>query len=529
MPLNTNIAMSGQPVQIANPMEMYGKMASIQNAQNQNALAQYQLGSAQRAERSQNVLADAYAQATDPATGKIDYNKLTGLVAAGGGGAQLPGIQKSRLEYETAQTTQQKAQSDLLDAKLKQSRSFLDTIDLANPNAPAQYLAWHEANHKDPIIGAALAARGVSADQARQSIEAAIAKGPAAFANLVKQSMLGTEKFMEMNKPITVSPSGSLVGPSGNVIFTAPAAPAAPTDIAKLIKERDALPKGDPNRALYDKEIANRSAVAENARKRLEFDQNKFNWEKANPGFELKEADDGSVVGVNKRTLQAFPVTIGGGAAPAAAPAAGGTGMPSARVPAPQASLAGATPTAGKPLMGKGQAMTETQSNAATFGGAMMQAQSTINQLEKTGTVTNAVVPGLLTGLAKLVPLGVGENLGNVIQSTFNADPTGLIGPNANQQRLAQAQLAFSIAYLRKTSGAAFGATEVSNTIQEYFPVIGDSDQVIAQKAAARKRAIDGMRISTNAEGKKYIDSFKGGDTPAAGVDTSNPLLQTPR
>ena len=203
MPLNTNIAMSGQPVQIANPMEMYGKMASIQNAQNQNALAQYQLGAAQRTEKSQNVLADAYAQATDPATGKIDYNKLTSLVAAGGGGAQLPGIQKSRLEYETAQTTQQKAQSDLLDAKLKQSRGFLDTIDPTDPTAPARYLAWHEANHKDPIIGAALTARGVSADQARQNIEAAIAKGPAAFAQLLNQSKLGTEKFMEMNKPTT--------------------------------------------------------------------------------------------------------------------------------------------------------------------------------------------------------------------------------------------------------------------------------------------------------------------------------------
>jgi len=290
----------------------------------------------------------------------------------------------------------------------------------------------------------------------------------------------------------------------------------------------------------YGLPVAGMAAIAKtetfadkNARQRLAFDQNKFNWEKANPGFEIREADDGSVVGVNKRTLQAFPVTLGGGpaptAAPAAVPAVGGAGMPGARVPAaqaPQAPLAGATPTAGKPLMGKGQAMTETQSNAATFGGAMMQAQTTIDQLEKTKTVTNAVVPGLLTGLAKLVPLGVGENLGNVIQSTFNADPTGLIGPNADQQRLAQAQLSFSIAYLRKTSGAAFGATEVSNTIQEYFPVIGDSKQVIAQKAAARKRAIDGMKISTNAEGKKYIDSFKGGDTPAAGVDTSNPLLR---
>lgn len=207
--VNPNIALGIQPVQLADPMAQYGKIAAIQSAQNQNALAQYQLGTAQRAEKTQNALAEAYAQSVDPATGKIDYNKLTSLVAGGGAGAQLPAIQKSRLEYETAQTTQQKAQSDLLDAKLKQSRGFLDTIDPADPTAPAKYLAWHEANHKDPIIGAALTARGVSAEQARQSIEAAIAKGPAAFAQMVAQSKLGTEKFMEMNKPTTsVGPTG---------------------------------------------------------------------------------------------------------------------------------------------------------------------------------------------------------------------------------------------------------------------------------------------------------------------------------
>ena len=203
MALDPSIAMGYKGIELANPLAQYGQVAAIQNAQNQNALAQFQLGSARRTEQSQNLLADAYSQSTDPATGKIDYNKLTSLVAGGGGGAQIPAIQKSRLEFETAQTAQQKAQSDLLDAKLKQSRGFLDTLDPNDPTAPARYLAWHEANHKDPIIGAALTARGVSAEQARQSIEAAIAKGPAAFASLLNQSKLGTEKFMELNKPTT--------------------------------------------------------------------------------------------------------------------------------------------------------------------------------------------------------------------------------------------------------------------------------------------------------------------------------------
>jgi hypothetical protein len=203
MAIDPNIALGVRGIEIANPLAQYSQVSQIQNAQNQNQLAQFQLGSAQRTEKSQNLLADAYAQSTDPATGKIDYNKLTGLVAAGGGGTQIPAIQKSRFEYETAQTAQQKAQSELLDAKLKQSRGFLDTLDPSDPTAPARYIAWHEANHKDPIIGPALTARGVSVDQSRQSIEAAIAKGPAAFATLLNQSKLGTEKFMELNKPST--------------------------------------------------------------------------------------------------------------------------------------------------------------------------------------------------------------------------------------------------------------------------------------------------------------------------------------
>jgi hypothetical protein len=196
---------------------------------------------------------------------------------------------------------------------------------------------------------------------------------------------------------------------------------------------------------------------------------------------------------------------------------------------APAAAPAGGQ--AGTPLMGKGTAMTETQSNAAMFGGAMAQAQNTIKQLEKSGTVKNAVVPGLLTGLAQMVPFGVGDGIGNVIQSTFNADPTGLIGPNSDQQKLAQSQLAFATAYLRKTSGAAFGASEVANTIKEFFPLIGEGEKVIAQKAAARERAIEGMKISTNKEGKKYIEGYGGGNIPAAaggggipGATATNPL-----
>jgi hypothetical protein len=113
MALNPNIALGVRGIELANPLAQYGQIAAIQNAQNQNQLAQYQLGAAQRAEATQNVLADAYSQSIDADTGKINYNKLTGLLARGGGGAQIPGIEKTRRETEAAALAAKKTEGEI--------------------------------------------------------------------------------------------------------------------------------------------------------------------------------------------------------------------------------------------------------------------------------------------------------------------------------------------------------------------------------------------------------------------------------
>jgi hypothetical protein len=165
------------------------------------------------------------------------------------------------------------------------------------------------------------------------------------------------------------------------------------------------------------------------------------------------------------------------------------------------------------------------------FGSAMAQAQQVLNQAEREGTTTGAGTVNLAQGIVKYVPLGVGDKLVNDIYALAVNDPTKLFGPDVNQQKVGQAQLAFAIAYLRKTSGAAFGASEVSNTIKEYFPLQGEGSSVIAQKAAARDRALEGMKISTTKEGKKYIENYGGGGAPTAaggggipGATATNPL-----
>jgi hypothetical protein len=183
-------------------------------AENQNALAQYQLSSAQREDAATNALNMAYQNAYDPATGKIDPNRLRQSLASSGAGAKIPGVEKGLMELDKARLEQQKLQGDvnlqpvtksaaeskLLDEKLKQSRSFLDTLNPAAPDAGARYLAWHDANHADPIIGPALAARGVTSDQSRAAVQQAISRGPQALADQINQSKLGAEKFIELNK-----------------------------------------------------------------------------------------------------------------------------------------------------------------------------------------------------------------------------------------------------------------------------------------------------------------------------------------
>lgn len=219
--LNALIAQGAQ-FRVPPPVDPMGNMPQLMQmraAQNQNALAQYQLSSAQREDAATNALNTAYQNAYDPATGKIDSARLRQSLASSGAGSKIPGVEKGLMELEKARMEQQKLQGDinlqpitrsaaevkLLDDKLKQSRGFLDTLDPAAPDAGARYLAWHEANHADPIIGPALAARGANADQSRAAIQQAIDQGPQALANLINQSKLGAEKFMEMNKPTVTS------------------------------------------------------------------------------------------------------------------------------------------------------------------------------------------------------------------------------------------------------------------------------------------------------------------------------------
>lgn len=184
MALNPAIALAARPVEIADPMAMYGKIAAIQQAQNQNALAQYQLGAAQRAEEKDIARTNALARA-----GTDDTEIANALLRSG----DLKGYS----DFVKTRRETQKAELDLFDMSMKQIRDMWGRV-----RTPEEALAVHDATHRDPLIGRRLTAMGVTEQMGRQQILDA-AKSPEAFADFVKRAQLGAKEFMELNKPTT--------------------------------------------------------------------------------------------------------------------------------------------------------------------------------------------------------------------------------------------------------------------------------------------------------------------------------------
>ena len=217
MPVDSSIAMGFQGIQLPNPLDAYAKVMSIQNAQNQNALAQYQMAAAQRSDADQNALRQFIPTVTD-----ANRNQLLGYGAPG------KAAYEALVKGDKDQRDAAKAQVDLVDAKLKQSRSFLDTV-----STPDQYIAWHKANHADPVLGPVLAARGITAEQSMERIQQALSR-PGGLETLLNQSKLGTEKFMEMNKPHFVNQTNGATNQTLSIPGMGGAATVVPGSVSNV-------------------------------------------------------------------------------------------------------------------------------------------------------------------------------------------------------------------------------------------------------------------------------------------------------
>jgi len=511
MPINSNIALGVQPVQIADPMAQYAKVAAIQGVQQQNRLADLQMRQYEIEQNNKNVLAQAYAQSFDPASGKLDYNKLTGLLAQGGQGTQIPGILKQRTEEERAATEEAARRAKLMQATETMYRNLSNQIGSKQDAA-----AFLQRMVNDPAMKDSPIARIPLMQQIQR-----IPDDPQGLDSWVKQFSLGATKYITENKPVTFAQETG----GGGRLMSRPGLGGAATVVQG--SEFTKTPTIGEITAQGQLKVT---------QDRLAFDKAKEEWQRANPGYELKEGDDGTIYGVNKRTLQAMPVMMGG-TAPAAAPAAPAAGGP--RVPQAGAGQAipgmpsvldqpvVAAPVAGaQPLKGKGTALNEGQGNATAFGMRMAESHKLLSELEKAGTTSGGRIKGAVQGtLSSLVPYQ-GEKLAEGAGAVMNVLPGFLGGPNENQQAYMQGKENFITAVLRKESGAAIGADEYLREDRKYFPQAGDSEKVIKQKQRARELAIQAMKIQAG-PGAKSIGGA--GALPSAnanipGASANNPL-----
>jgi len=319
MALDPNIALGIRPMELANPLAQYGQIAQIQNAQNQNALAQYQLGSAQRQEATQNALSDAYKSAFNPDTGKIDEQALIKGLAARNAGHLIPDIQAKLLTTQKEQGLIGKTKVETESAQFKLANDKLKHGLESLTSAPTPQDAIEKLN--DGVTKGFFDMKTASAEALKlQNMT------PQDYQKYRIEKILGLVDNKDRLTAMLPKVHRQDIGGSIANIQDNPMLPGYGQPVANM-----------PN-------IAKTATIGERtAQGQLGLAQQKFAFEQANPGFELKEDSDGNFFGVNKRTLQAVPVTVGGNA-PAAAPmvpAAGG--MPGPRV-APAGAVVQAIP-----------------------------------------------------------------------------------------------------------------------------------------------------------------------------------------
>jgi hypothetical protein len=137
MAIDPSIALRYQPIQLPDPLSQYAKFAAIQSAQNQNALAQYQLGAAQRAEEETLGLKNYLAENAGASPEKLQ----SGLFRFGAPGLAFA---KELSAQRNAELTREKTESELLSSEI-------DRASRAMANAPTigAYRAIYNAIH-DP-------------------------------------------------------------------------------------------------------------------------------------------------------------------------------------------------------------------------------------------------------------------------------------------------------------------------------------------------------------------------------------------
>jgi hypothetical protein len=187
MPLDPVIAGGYRGVEIPNPMNQLAQLAQLQQLRDANALRQMQMEEYARARSEEAGIRQLFAKPDVDVSSPDFQRQLLGVSPKTGAG-----ILKAQGELQTAATKRAE-----IDAKTLKQHIDLSQNQLAGVTTPEDYMAWHEANHRDPVLKKYFESRGITAEQSRARIEAALQR-PGGLQQLIRESALGMEKALEM-------------------------------------------------------------------------------------------------------------------------------------------------------------------------------------------------------------------------------------------------------------------------------------------------------------------------------------------
>jgi hypothetical protein len=191
--IDTSIYNNIKPFEVESPMNALAQVSQVQNAQNQNALAQYTINKAKREDADTLEVRNALMNTNG------DYKAAQNAL-------MQKGLYKPAMEIGKAQLEQDKTKSEIskntasagetnaktLNLKLQQHKDLLGPV-----NDPQSAAAWVMSAYNDPDIGTLVKRTGASVDD----IIAKIPTDPAEFQKWKMQSSLSADKLIEYTTP----------------------------------------------------------------------------------------------------------------------------------------------------------------------------------------------------------------------------------------------------------------------------------------------------------------------------------------
>jgi hypothetical protein len=499
-----SLALGVKPLQLEDPLTAYGRFATIQSAQNQNALAQYQLAAAQRAEEQQNAL---YQQAQNPEF-KLDFGTALRYGAPGIAAfkaqreAETNALQASKLRGEIAAQPGAMAKTQAETARFNQQ--VIEGQTKALGLGLMQALNSPDDNTLKSVFDR-LDATGVDTKTYRDQFAAI--PDMAARKQIIEQYALSNPEGRQALEFVSPKPQTFNLGGREVSIDMNPRSPSFKQEL--ISREKTAT----PDALIADARLKEQHVDQLKQWDRLN-DQQKAQLQELTRSHNLQDARAraqlAETIANNARVDRREAQKI-------AQPKfdAGAGGFVYAPTPEnPQGKFVAVTGIDGK-------APNEAQGNAIAFGARMNDSNRILEGLEGKGIVSGGRIKGAVTGaLEALVPYQ-GEKLAAGAESVLRPFLS-----SEGQNNYEQAKLNFITAVLRKESGAAIGQTEFATEERKYFPQFNDDASTIKQKQEARRLAISAMRQIAGPFSKN-IDAISSGAAggPASGAATgSDPL-----